>query len=334
MKKHTFLLIAILFASNIFAQELPKSYRHWGGAVEIVDWEYEISNELRKDALKRTNYPKSMKLYAYLDNAGFLSIGDHDRVSVAIYDKNLNWRETQLYMYEDNRGKLKKEYKKVSSKVKEIVEKNGFPAEEYFSFTKIINEKGYWYEVPVWKDDKKSVVVISADLELVRIDPPTVLDRTLFQSYSTWRGAETVDREYEITDELKADVYKRTHYKPSWNLYTFLDSDGNISVGDHDRVSIVVYDKDKNWLETQIWFDDNYYEVNDEQKLKDEYNFAKPEIEKNISENKFDLPNELYFTKVINPVGYWYEISAFKKDKWYNLIISKDFQLVRIDEIK
>lgn len=331
MKKTLFItLIITLVTNSIFAQELYHSYKHWSeNSPEIVDWEFKISKKIKKDAYKRTNYSKSADLYSYLNAEDFLIIGDHDRVSVAIYDKNLNWYETQLYFYEEMPGKSKKEFNEVAPEIKKIILNKGYETDEFFDFTKIINSKGYWYETFALKENKDAVFIISSDLKLVRIDTESVLSRELFKSYKSWKGDEIVDWEYKISEELKKDVLKRTHYLPSVDLYSYLDSEGYISIGDHDRVSIAIYDIEQNWLETQIWYEEEFYSVSDEQKLKEEYNIVKPKIEKIFTDNNYDMPEHFFYRKIINPKGYWYETSVNKDNKWYKLIINKDFELVK-----
>jgi len=82
------------FINNLFAQKLFNSIDKYA---EIIDWEHEVSKATMKDALKKTGYKNyEYDIYTYL-HKDYITIGDHDRVSIAIYDLEENWLETCLY---------------------------------------------------------------------------------------------------------------------------------------------------------------------------------------------------------------------------------------------
>lgn len=172
-----FLIIVLSFAFLSDSLEAQEPYKSYDKYKEMTDYEYPASDSLIKDAADKMNYRQKPVIYCYRDSAGYISIGDHDRVSVAVYDKNLNWTETQIlydgyFSYYKKRRKLKKEYEKGSAIIRKLYKKHGFDDNNEIMFTKITNPAGYWYETEAWKEDESvyKKLILDKDFKLVRIE--------------------------------------------------------------------------------------------------------------------------------------------------------------------
>lgn len=137
----------MLLFSNIAAQ----NYEVYDPYVEVVDYEFKLDKKLVKESVKRLYLQNDKDLYTYKHVDGFVTIGDHDRMSIVVYDEDLNWYQTRIYLYEEmytNSKKLKTEYERILPAVEEAVLKSNsdVPEEEYY-LTKIESPKGDWYEI-------------------------------------------------------------------------------------------------------------------------------------------------------------------------------------------
>jgi len=156
--KKMFLFISLFSIINIVYSQII--YDPYTSEDSLMNYEYPASEELLKDAKKRTHYDKGYEfdIYSYQDSKGIISIGDHDRASIAVYDKDLKWIETHVYYYYDSESKSlsKKELKTVQDNIALIVSKliDDYEVSELDSYTIIINNKGTYYQVQA---NKKNV---------------------------------------------------------------------------------------------------------------------------------------------------------------------------------
>jgi len=171
MKKLTVLILLVtIIATGVNAQKLYKPYDAYS---DMVDYEYKASDEMIDDAISRMFCKND--LYIYQDKKGFISIGDHDRVTIAVYDKKGNWHETQIYMLycytKRNKRKLKKEYQKISKAFEKVILEKEFVLDEELYFTKIINNKGTWYEMRATyeKTNDDSLIILDEEGEFVKL---------------------------------------------------------------------------------------------------------------------------------------------------------------------
>jgi hypothetical protein len=159
-----------LCAYQVSAQKLHEAFDKYGTPVK--NYEYK-SDKLLSDAKKRIKIESDF--YAYEHENGYISIGDHDRASVAVYDSKGKWVETQIYSYYLHAKKA--EYNKIKESLKKALQDSGYKADVYddnFYYTKIINKKGTWYEVnaiPLTDAQKWGTAVVSDKYKFIKFTP-------------------------------------------------------------------------------------------------------------------------------------------------------------------
>ncbi|WP_026999347.1 hypothetical protein [Eisenibacter elegans] len=144
----------------------------------------EVMNEVmltktqRKDAQKRTGYQNQMSLYAYQHANGYITVGDHDRVNVAVYDQDWRWIETHIGNFEPEIALNKQALQQVKTQLAQTLQQAGYTYDtyagdaatdlDYLYFSLVQNKSEKWYEVRVYQDDTYGTVIITQDFRIVR----------------------------------------------------------------------------------------------------------------------------------------------------------------------
>lgn len=157
---------ASLLDAQSLHQKLPVSLDN------VKNYEAVASGRVLFDAIQRTGlqrYPAG--IYVYEHDTGHVSIGDHDRVSIAIYTAEDKWVETRL----GTRSIEKAELERARPLIKSAIQ--GYPGYRLrepdleYGFRKIINPEGYWYEVYVIKEDTEEFSTLMVSQQGKVINP-------------------------------------------------------------------------------------------------------------------------------------------------------------------
>ncbi|MCU0436412.1 MAG: hypothetical protein MUC49_00755 [Raineya sp.] len=172
MKKNVLVSFIALFllVYQVSAQTLYEPFNKYN--TPIKNYEYK-SEKLLSDAKKRIKIESDF--YAYQHENGYVSIGDHDRASVVIYDANGNWVETQIYSYYLHLSpkEINKFKEKIAKALQGSVYKSDMDAQNFY-FTKTTNQKGSWYEInanSLEDTEKWGTAIISDKYKFIKFIP-------------------------------------------------------------------------------------------------------------------------------------------------------------------
>jgi len=170
LRAFSILCLLVFSASKISAQKLYQPFDKYNSAVKNHNY---ISPKLLEDTKKRIQIQSDY--YAYEHENGFISIGDHDRVSVVIYNAKGKWVETHIYSHFLNLGKTESD--KIKENLKNTLQKSGYKADVYgddYYYTKITNKKGSWYElhaIPLADAQKWGIAIVSDTFKFISFTP-------------------------------------------------------------------------------------------------------------------------------------------------------------------
>lgn len=169
MKTYLIVIISMLFSIQVLAQD----YQFFDSYSEVIDDEYVLNEDLIKEAAKLVHYNVD-DMFTYKHANGYITTGDHDRMSIVVYDADENWYQTRMYYYEDMYPKkLRKEYYKLEPIVTEAVKRNNNGELDEFYLTKVQNSSSVWYEITffVMIEDEifQRYVILNEDLVQVEV---------------------------------------------------------------------------------------------------------------------------------------------------------------------
>lgn len=124
------------------------------------------------DAIQRTRYQKyEGGLYIYSHKSGHISIGDHDRVTIAIYTKDEKWAETRLGTQSISDTEQAGFRKLIRAAMKKYPKYKPYDETLEYGYRKIIQPDGYWLEVRVYNktsDTYKNMIVTPDGNSMIR----------------------------------------------------------------------------------------------------------------------------------------------------------------------
>jgi hypothetical protein len=155
------LTFALILPAQIASQELYQKLPDSIDTVKEPVTHVAVTGKMMTDALRKTGYQFSdLWIYAYEHQSGNISIGDHDRGTVAFYSSKGVWLETRQATHSLSKSDIAG-IKSISSKFVTTHPEYRLSSEDLsYGLTKITNRKGFWIEIDAYRKDGEEDVFV------------------------------------------------------------------------------------------------------------------------------------------------------------------------------
>ncbi|MCC5814892.1 MAG: hypothetical protein JJT78_09055 [Leptospira sp.] len=148
------LTFALILPTQIASQELYQKLPDSIDTVKEPTTHIPVTGKMMTDALRKTGYQYSdLDMYAYEHQSGNISIGDHDRGTVAFYSPKGTWLETRQGSHSLSKSDIAS-IKSIASKFATTHPEYRLSSEDLsYVLTKITNRKGFWIEIDAYRKE-------------------------------------------------------------------------------------------------------------------------------------------------------------------------------------
>jgi hypothetical protein len=155
------LLISFILPTYLSAQELYQKIADSIDTVKEPITHTAVSGKMMTDALRKTGYQYSdLSMYAYEHQSGNISIGDHDRGTVAFYSSKGVWLETRQGSHSLSKSDLAG-IKSIASKLKTTHPQYRLSSPDLsYGLMKITNRKGFWIELDALRMEGEEEITV------------------------------------------------------------------------------------------------------------------------------------------------------------------------------